>query len=47
MGPILLPKTGGLFRYAKDNEKDLVTEVEVQPRLMMLEGRKGDKGKGS
>lgn len=29
-GPILLPKTGGLFCYAKDHQKDLVTEVQVQ-----------------
>lgn len=36
MGPILLPKTGGLFRYAKDNEKDLVTEVEVDSSFKHL-----------
>eukprot|EP00961_Rhodomonas_salina_P303303 3941185-Rhodomonas_salina.8 len=31
MSPILLPKTGGLLRYAKENQKDLVTEVQVRP----------------
>ena len=29
VGPLLLPKTGGLLRYAKDNQKELVTEVQV------------------
>mmetsp|Transcript_23543 Transcript_23543/g.56159 ORF Transcript_23543/g.56159 Transcript_23543/m.56159 type:complete len:821 (+) Transcript_23543:120-2582(+) len=30
VAPWILPKTGGLFQYAKENEKELVTEVQVE-----------------
>eukprot|EP00286_Rhodomonas_abbreviata_P017859 CAMPEP_0181322670 /NCGR_PEP_ID=MMETSP1101-20121128/19352_1 /TAXON_ID=46948 /ORGANISM="Rhodomonas abbreviata, Strain Caron Lab Isolate" /LENGTH=321 /DNA_ID=CAMNT_0023430599 /DNA_START=261 /DNA_END=1222 /DNA_ORIENTATION=- len=30
LGPVLLPKVGGMFRYVKDHEKELITEVQVE-----------------